>query len=337
MSMNDFRVIEFVGNGVARAAVREAPAAPLGRDEVEGTTLVTLASPGTELAYYTRDLSQPAVFGYAAVFRIDRVGDDVSGLRPGQVVFGMGPHAGFQRMPATEVTPLPDGLAPEVAVFARLMAVSWTTLVTTRARPADRVLILGLGIVGNLAAQNFAAAGYRVTAVDPVARRRELAEHAGISRVLAEAPPAERGSDGFHLVVDCSGHEDAVLAGCRTARHGAEVVLVGVPWQRRSDATAHDVFDVVFHRFLEVRSGWEWRLPAARQMTSPGSIADSIEGALHWLAEGRVDATGLAVTTDPADAGAAYAGLAAGDGRHLTVLFDWAGWSAVDGGEGASR
>lgn len=47
---------------------------------------------------------------------------------------------------------MPDGLASETAVIARLMSVSMTTLMTTKARPGDRVVITGAGPVGFLAA-----------------------------------------------------------------------------------------------------------------------------------------------------------------------------------------
>lgn len=43
---------------------------------------------------------------------------------------------------------MPDGLASETAVIARLMSVSMTTLMTTKARPGDRVVITGAGPVG---------------------------------------------------------------------------------------------------------------------------------------------------------------------------------------------
>ncbi|MBE7462584.1 MAG: zinc-binding alcohol dehydrogenase [Planctomycetes bacterium] len=316
------RVVEWVGSGRARVAEHPLPVQALGEDEVEGPTLVSLVSPGTELQSFLRDDPKPRGSGYASVFRIARRGAAVTGLAEGQAVFAMGRHASFQRFKARDVVALPDGLAPETAVFCRLMGVSWTTLVTTAARPADRVLVTGLGIVGHLAAQNFKAAGYRVTAVDPVAWRRERAQRAGIADVLAQAPAPE--PDGtFALAVECSGHEDAVLSACRAVRKGGEVVLVGVPWQRRSEASAHALLDLVFHRYVRLRSGWEWELPHHPQAFGRGSIFDSFRGALHWLHEGRVQVAGLSRTFAPEQAQEALSGLAGRDAEHLTALFEW--------------
>ena len=140
---------------------------------------MSLTSPGTELNSFIAERTTPALSGYATVLEIDRVGTGTTDLKPGDRVFHMGNHVSHQRAARADCLKLPAGLAPEVGVFARLMGVSWTTLVTTTARPADRVLVTGLGIVGNLAAQIFQSAGYRVVAVDPNAERRALATNAG--------------------------------------------------------------------------------------------------------------------------------------------------------------
>src|SRR5947209_1491064 len=86
------------------------------------------------------------------------------------------PQERDERAARERALPVPEGLAPEHAVFARLMGVSMSTLTTTRARPPAKVLVTGLGLVGHLAAKIFAACGYEVTACDPSPVRREFAE-----------------------------------------------------------------------------------------------------------------------------------------------------------------
>jgi len=76
------------------------------------------------------------------------VGQDVADVRAGDLMFGMGPHRSFQRFARADVLPLPPGLSPASAVFARMMGVTMSTLVTTTARPPARVLVSGLGLVG---------------------------------------------------------------------------------------------------------------------------------------------------------------------------------------------
>ena len=84
---------------------------------------------------------------------MEAVGSEVRSLRVGDRAFCMGPHRSFQRVAAEAAVPLPAGLAPEVAVFCRLMGVTMSTLTTTTARPPELVLVTGLGPVGHLGAR----------------------------------------------------------------------------------------------------------------------------------------------------------------------------------------
>ncbi|HNZ38949.1 MAG TPA: dehydrogenase, partial [Candidatus Latescibacteria bacterium] len=153
------KTAQVVFTGCCRAELVESPARTeaLEAHEVIGTTLATIISAGTELAVYQglAGGTYPAHPGYAAVFRIDAVGSEVKGFRPGDVAFCMGPHRSFQRTKEEFVVRVPSEVPPEQAVFARMMAVSMSTLTTTAARPPAAVLVTGLGLVGNLAAQIF--------------------------------------------------------------------------------------------------------------------------------------------------------------------------------------
>lgn len=323
-----------------QAELVEISESPVGADELAGSTVVTLISPGTELAYYSsQELAgqlaamqadgRPFVPGYAAVFRIDEIGAEVDGFEVGQLVYCMGGHRSRQCEPVNMVLSLPAGLDPAEAVFARIAGISMTTLTTTAARPPGPVLVLGLGLVGNLAAQVFQAAGYQVTAVDPVEARVELARECGIhdarSSLGESARPAPR------LVVECSGHEDAALDACRRVREGGEVVLVGVPWRQRSQASAHQLLHEVFHRYVHLRSGWEWELPLHDEPWRNGSILANHQLALHWLAQGLLRVQGLAEQIKPEEAPAAYEALLRQEGA-LTRCLRWDNGAAMYSG-----
>jgi threonine dehydrogenase-like Zn-dependent dehydrogenase len=301
-------------------------AGALGDNEVTGKTVVSLVSPGTELHYYTEQHETPALSGYAAVFQVYETGRAVTDLRPGDLAFCMGYHTARQRKPRAQVLPLNPRLLPDVAVWCRLMAVSWTTLVTTAARPPDRVLVSGLGPVGNLAAQIFRSAGYAVVAVDPIESRRAVAERVGLPDVRPDVAIDDREFAGsLSLVVECSGHEQAVLDACKVVRRGGEVALIGVPWVRQSELTAHDLLWQVFHHYVVLRSGWEWELPLQPREFVTGSFFANLEAAMLWLAEGRVKVEGLYQKVRPQDAQQAWQDLLHRRGDHLTIEFDWRG------------
>ena len=187
MGVFEERSIVFTAQRRAELVVSQRQISEPQPGRVEGRTIVTLASPGTELAAYT-GTSFPVHFGYAAVFEVERKGSGVDDLNLGDRVFCMGPHRSYQSCAREELVPLPAGLPPEVALFARLMNVTMTTLHTTRIRPPEKVLVTGLGIVGNIGAQIFSSCGYEVTACDPNASRRKIAERSGIPCVLPGVP-----------------------------------------------------------------------------------------------------------------------------------------------------
>jgi threonine dehydrogenase-like Zn-dependent dehydrogenase len=300
-------------------------AEPLGPAEVAGRTLATIISPGTELAWNYTGKEFPSRPGYAAVFQVEQVGAEITDIAVDDVVFAMGNHQSCQRKLRQNVVPVPPGLPPEVAVFARMMGISMSTLTTTTARPPAKVLVTGLGLVGHLAAQIFLGCGYDVIACDPLPARREIAKQMGIVNVLPGVPLDDPGIAGkVDLVVECSGHEQAVLDGCKAVRKRGEVAMVGVPWRRLTDLLAHDLLYVIFHNYVVLRSGWEWELPHQPTDFITNSIYGNFAGALRWLREGRVKVAGLYEKIAPRDCQRAYQGLLHKTAEKPAIVFDWA-------------
>lgn len=308
--------------------------APLQPGEIRGRTEFTLISQGTELGWANGD-AFPIRPGYAAVFTVDEVGEGVTGIEPGARRFAMGLHRSTQTHQAAFTLPVPEGLSSDVAVIARLMGVSMTTLMTTKARAGDAVLVCGAGPVGFLAAHQFQLAGYRVTVVDPDPLRRSQILASGIKDCRAEMPLEDASLKAkVALLIDCSGHEGAVLAGCQMLRRGGEAVLVGVPWRKLTDHSAHEVMRAVFFNLITLRSGWEWELPILDRdfvweellegyNNAPHSVFGGFARALDWLAEGRIPVEGLIHRASPSDPAALYADIAARRIAEPFIVLDW--------------
>jgi len=304
----------------------EEPPLPLGTNDVRGRTLATLVSPGTEIAwnYLGKGGQFPSGCGYAAVFEAKEIGSSVKGIEPGTRLFAMGGHRNLQQHDAAHVVPVPDELSAETAVICRLMGVTMTTLMTTAARPGDLVLVTGLGPVGYLCAHLFRNSGYEVCGVDPNAERRAMAAKSGINSVFASVPLENAEFQGkVALAVECSGHEQAAVDGARVVRKRGEVVLVGVPWERRTEIAAHELLHAVFHKYAVLRSGWEWEIPHHASDFRPHSIYGNFRLALRWLAEGRIPLEGLVVRHQPQNAQEVYQGLLHGTAQGLFQVFDW--------------
>lgn len=322
------KAIVFTARERAELMEREIDNRPLKPDEVAGSTIVSLISPGTEIGGMYLGDKFPAFPGYCAVFKVEEKGNEVKDIKVGDIVFvsgpsGIGGHHSYQRCGRETVLMIPDDLNPEIAVHARLMGVSMTTLVTTTAVPGDMVFVTGLGIVGNLASQIFTSCGYETFGVDPIEIRRKLAEMKGI-RTFEKLPFDDHCfSKKVGLVAECSGHEQAVLDACKIVRKKGEVVLIGVPRSRKTDIYAFDILELVFKRYVVIRSGWEWEISRYPDENRIGSVFGNFATALKWLKDRRVNVDGLFKVMRPEDAQEAYQMLLRKDSDKISVVFKW--------------
>lgn len=307
---------------------------PLGENDIRGPTVCTLVSQGTELAWANGD-DFPIRPGYAAVFRVEEIGSAVDGIEVGELRFCMGAHRSTQQYEARFTLPVPQAMAPQTAVLARLMGVSMTTLMTTAARPGDKVIIAGAGPVGLLAAHNFKIGGYDVALVEPDSLRRNQASSTGITKTFEMMPDFDPAyAKKTALVVDCSGHEGAVLDACNIVRQGGEVVLVGVPWKKLTSISAHDVLQSVFFNYVRLRSGWEWELPILSRgfvweellegyNNAPYGIFDGFSRALDWLSKKMVPVEPLVTTRTAENPHALYTELSSKLIDEPLVVINW--------------
>ena len=154
--------------------------------EVAIRTHYSLISPGTELACLSGKESWaklPFVPGYAGCGEIVALGEQAGDLKVGDLVFSYTKHASVARG-SVLVKPIPAGLDLQRACFARMAAVSITALRVSDAELGDHVAVLGLGLVGNLAAQLFALAGCTVIGIDPSPVRRQMAARCGVAHTI---------------------------------------------------------------------------------------------------------------------------------------------------------
>ena len=325
---------EIVFTAKGRAELLDLDGREMAATDVRGPTRVTLISPGTEIAWLNGG-NYPLRPGYAAVFEAAEIGAGVKGIDKGDLLLCMGEHRSVQQFDQRYVIKLPKGLAPERAVIARLAAVSVTTLMTTAARPHDRVIVSGAGPVGYLAAHLFANSGYRVTVVEPSPARQAMVRRSGLGDVQASVPLGDPHYEGkVALVVDCSGHEQAVLDGCRIVRKKGEVVLVGVPWKAHTQRLAHELMHAVFFKFAVLRSGWEWEVPVTSRdfvweelyegyNNAPHSTMSALALALDWIAANRIPLDGLVTQKPSSDPQATYDALQRGEISEPFVVLNW--------------
>ena len=237
----------------------------------------------------------------------------------------MANHASVARVDAERLcVPVPEGLPPERAVFARLASVSMTTMRTTIAHGGDRVAVIGLGLIGNLAAQVFQACGMQVNALDLSPARRAIAERCGIRSVFGPESLPDLARQ-HRLVVEATGSAEVLASATGLARNGGEIVMIGAPWGGEANSVPSSrILRDLFFRFLTLRSGSEWELPRQPVPQMADSILANVETGLGWLRDGRLRVEPLIThRLPPAEIQHAYQSLLTRKDEYLGVILRW--------------
>lgn len=163
----------------------------------------------------------PVKYGYCAAGRVEAGAADSIGRH----VFVLHPHQEFFVAPASMAIPIPDGVPARRATLAANMETALNALWDGGAGPADRVVVVGAGVVGLLIAYLAARLpGARVSVTDIAPERAAIVEALGASF----AAPADLNGAGADVVF----HTSASEAGAATALSacGLEATLVEASW-----------------------------------------------------------------------------------------------------------
>ena len=223
--------------GPGRAEIREEQITPPAEGEVRVRALFGALSRGTEALVaagrvpadeYERMRAPhmggafpfPVKYGYATVGRVE---DGPAELR-GRVVFALYPHQSRFNLPAAAVTPVPDGVPPARAVLAANMETALNAVWDAAPGPADRIAVVGAGVVGALVAYLCGRLpGAEVTLVDINPARAGLAGRLGVNFAAPDAAPSD-----CDLVVHASGHGAGLATALRLA--GDEATVLEMSW-----------------------------------------------------------------------------------------------------------
>ncbi|HEX7291026.1 MAG TPA: bi-domain-containing oxidoreductase [Conexibacter sp.] len=165
-------------------------------------------------------VSDDTVLGYSSAGIVLDTGG-IADFRVGQAVAcagaGNANHAEIVSVPGNLVAGVPGGVSLRDAAFTTLGAIAMQGVRRAEPTLGERVVVVGLGLLGLLTVQILRAAGCQVVGIEPVARRRELALELGAELALdpadaAEAVAAWSGGIGADaVVIAASTGGDAVL------------------------------------------------------------------------------------------------------------------------------
>ena len=219
----------------------------------------------------------PVKYGYATVGRVEDGAEDLIG----RTVFTLHPHQDRFNIPANAAILLPENLPPQRAVLAANMETALNGVWDAAPGPADRIAIVGAGVVGCLVAYLCGRLpGAEVTLIDINPARAELARTFGVG--FARPEDAEGECD---LVVHASGNVTGL--GTALSLAGEEATVLEMSWYGNAQVAAP--LGGAFHsRRLRLISSQVGRIATSHRPR--WTHGRRLAAALALLADARLDA-----------------------------------------------
>jgi 2-desacetyl-2-hydroxyethyl bacteriochlorophyllide A dehydrogenase len=335
------REVVVTGQNQVELQTADIDAPVLASNELLIDSEYTFISSGTELANYTG--REPKVFqkgawceypwrsGYANVGIVREVGAGVTRAVPGDRVFTYGRHASTIRYSQDRlVAPVREAVDPAVVAASRMAGVAMTSIVVGEIGTNPRVIVFGLGLVGNLASQMFHIHGCRVIGVDPVAERRALAQRCGIECTVggsadeaqAQIQDITNGELG-NITVDAVGHSGVVMQALHaTANHG-QIIILGTP-RVSVPGDLTDLLSETHLRWITIRGALEWCVPMYPDIGNRTSQWSKQQTIFDWMARRQLHVEPLiSHRLKPEQIKQAYDGLLNEPNVYTGVVLDW--------------
>ena len=287
VSLGTERMLVEFGRGGWLSKARQQPEkfrAVLAKVRSEGL-LPTLAAVRSKLA-------QPIPLGYCHVGEVLDAGQ-VPGFAVGDRVISNSPHAEVVSADPAFAARVPAAVSSEHAAFTPLAAIALQGLRLVDARRGETVVVMGLGLIGQLAVRLLCARGIVVVGVDPDDAKRAFAAQAGaiipdgatgLSAILRS------GAAGV-LITASTSSDEPVNQAARLCRRRGRVVLVGVTGLtlNRADFYENEVS-------FQVSRSYGSAHPA-----DPSSTRANFDEVLALMASGALDVGPLLTARHPFD------------------------------------
>lgn len=179
---------------------------------------------------------------YQSAGRIVRKSPDLEGYTLGDFVactgMGFAYHAEICYIPKNMMAKVPTGVTTEEAASSNSGLTAMHALRRCQIELGETVLVIGLGMIGQLIAQIARVMGARVIGVDPIQARRDKALSLGANMLLnpnkddivnaAFSYTKGVGVDAAIVCAKAPGSVEPMHQACRSVRQRGRVVIVGV-------------------------------------------------------------------------------------------------------------
>jgi threonine dehydrogenase-like Zn-dependent dehydrogenase len=280
--------------GPGRGELRAETLPPPGAGEALVRTLATGISRGTETLVFAGrvpasqraamrcpfqagEFPFPVKYGYAAVGVVEAGAPALSGRR----VFCLHPHQDRFVAPAAMLHPVPDAVPTRRAVLAANMETALNIAWDAAALPGERMLVIGAGVVGLLAAHLLARVpGAALTVIDSDPAKARVAAALGLAFALPADAPAEA-----ELIVHASGAAEGLALALARAAFEARIVEASWFGDRPVPLALGEAFHSRRLRLISSQVG-----AVAAPMRGRRNHAERLALALALLDDARLDA-----------------------------------------------
>lgn len=194
---------------------------------------------GSTVGAVRHRLDEEVAVGYSSAGRVIEVGKEVSELRPGDAVAcagaGHANHAEIISVPRNLCARVPEDVSLKMAAFSAIAGVALHGIHLAEVGLGERVVVIGCGLVGQIACRLLRSAGATAIAVDIDPGPVEDAVRGGADHgVAVHETTAQRvvelcGGEGADavLITAASSVNDPLVLGAAVARNRGSIVLVG--------------------------------------------------------------------------------------------------------------
>jgi 2-desacetyl-2-hydroxyethyl bacteriochlorophyllide A dehydrogenase len=223
--------------------VRDEPLLQVEAQQVLVQTVVSAISAGTELLFYRGQIPEgmaidatiagldkaieyPLSYGYACAGKVIAIGSEVEPAWLGRRVFAFHPHTSAFVCQPSDLLTIPDALTFEQAVFLPNMETALNLVMDARPVVGERVLVLGLGMVGLLTfylLRQFPLA--KLYAVDGYANRKMIATSWGAEAIFSPNDAQALRHFDPDLILELSSNPDALATALQLAGFGTRVIV----------------------------------------------------------------------------------------------------------------
>lgn len=201
-------------------------------------TLYSVISPGTELSLLAVSEKRQVHLGYSAMGEVVDCGSDITDVKKGDLVACYGApyvhHDEYLLVPKTLYAKVPDTVEPKEAALGGLGAIAIHALRIANLQFGETVVIIGLGVLGQLIAKIAHAAAYNVIAYDLHESRVDMLKEDNIKSFatvdeMEEALRIDTKSRGADAVLLCAGGKRSPLTHecLKWIRTKGKAVIVG--------------------------------------------------------------------------------------------------------------